>query len=53
VWPGGGIIHPTVVANGLAVGTWRLRRGDVSVEPFAEPPDAAAEVADLKRFLGA
>jgi hypothetical protein len=53
VWPGGGIIHPTVVTNGLAVGTWRLRHGEVTVEPFAERPDVAAEVADLKRFLGA
>jgi hypothetical protein len=59
VWPGGGIIRPTVVANGRAVGTWRLtRRGNrvqVGLEPF--DPDrelgAADEVEDVRRFLGA
>ena len=53
VWPGGGIIHPTVVANGVAVGTWRLRQAEVSVEPFDSGLDAAAEIADVRRFLGA
>jgi hypothetical protein len=51
VWPGGGIIRSTVVANGRAVGTWRLARGAVTVEPFAGEIDAAAEVADVVRFL--
>jgi hypothetical protein len=53
VWPGGGIIHPTVVANGRAVGTWRLRGGAVTVDPFGEAPDAAGEVADMRGFLSA
>ncbi|MEA2448275.1 MAG: hypothetical protein QOG63_207 [Thermoleophilaceae bacterium] len=55
VWPGGGIIRPTVVANGRAVATWRLeRRGkrvDVTVDPFGEEVDAAAEITDVQRFL--
>lgn len=54
VWPGGGIVRPTVVENGLAVGTWRRTGADVSVEPFPGlDVDAADEVADVKRFLGA
>jgi hypothetical protein len=54
VWPGGGIVRPAVVANGVAVGTWRRSGGAVSIEPFAGAPavDTADEVADVKRFLG-
>jgi hypothetical protein len=56
VWPGGGIVRPTVVANGLAVGTWRQKRSGkriaIDVEPFAgAEPDVAAEIADVRRFL--
>ena len=55
VWPGGGIVRPTVVANGRAVATWRIRsrgkRHDVEVEPFGDAPGADAEVADVRRFL--
>jgi winged helix DNA-binding protein len=52
VWPGGGIVRPTVVANGLAVGTWRRTGTAVSIEPFPGAElDAAAEAADVKRFL--
>ena len=53
VWPGGGIIRPTVVENGLAVGTWRLRGKRLDVEPFGEPVDTAAEEEDVLRFLSA
>jgi hypothetical protein len=62
VWPGGGLLHPTVLVDGLAAGTWRMRRRrgpvDVLVEPFGTLPDGARpalerEVADLGRFLGA
>jgi hypothetical protein len=61
VHPGGGIIHPALVVDGRARGTWRSkrkRRGvDVVVEPFEALPsvtrrDLDAEVADLARFLG-
>jgi hypothetical protein len=53
VWPGGGIIRPTVVENGLAVGTWRLRGRRLDVEPFGEPADTGAEEEDVLRFLSA
>jgi hypothetical protein len=53
VWPGGGIVRATVVANGLVIGTWR-RSGRVSVELFPEASvDAAplaAEVAAVEAF---
>ncbi|MEW5986011.1 MAG: crosslink repair DNA glycosylase YcaQ family protein [Chloroflexota bacterium] len=58
---GGGIVQPTVVVDGRAVGTWQSQikknHPAVVVEPF-EPLAAevevglAAEVADLSRFLG-
>jgi winged helix DNA-binding protein len=52
VWPGGGIVRQTVVANGLAVGTWRRTGADLSIEPFPGfELDAADEVADVNRFL--
>lgn len=37
VWPGGGVIRPTVVADGLAVGTWARRDAGraVHVDAFA------------------
>lgn len=61
--PGGGIIHPVVVADGLVVGTWRRpgRAGAVTADLF-EPdvPDVGrarsladavqAEAADVVRF---
>ena len=51
VWPGGGIIRPTVVADGLVIGTWSRKAGAVHIdafEPFpariqralSPPPDA-------------
>jgi hypothetical protein len=53
VWPGGGWIHPVVLLDGVAAGTWRLERGDVVVETWAEVPSEGlgAEIDDLKRFL--
>jgi hypothetical protein len=58
VWPGGGMVRPTVVENGLAVATWRRRGAALDVEPFdsARPPDPvrlAEELDDVRRFLGA
>jgi hypothetical protein len=54
VWPGGGIVRPTVVENGRAVGTWRRRGAKVELEPFPGHELAAAdEIADVERFLSA
>jgi hypothetical protein len=51
VLPGGGIIRPTVLADGRVAGTWRLEHGKPEVKPFRPPgPDVAAEVADVIRF---
>ncbi|SHF90655.1 winged helix DNA-binding domain-containing protein [Streptoalloteichus hindustanus] len=58
VWPGGGVIRPTVVADGLAIATWSHRSGARSVhteafEPF--PPQIQSgldtEKAAVARFL--
>ena len=59
VMPGGGLIRPTIIVDGVAMGTWAARRkgGTVEVElnPFgsldAETRAAiTAEVADIERF---
>ncbi|CAN5154095.1 winged helix DNA-binding domain-containing protein [soil metagenome] len=61
VHPGGGWLHPVLLVDGRAAGTWnaRQRRGAlvVTVQPFAElgPPvrDAVrAEADDVARFHG-
>jgi hypothetical protein len=66
VCPGGGILHPVVLADGRVVGTWRRGSGERPTVTLAEPaagaagpdelaggPDAlAAEVDDVIRFLG-
>lgn len=56
VWPGGGIIRPTVVANGRATGTWRIARSGariaIELEPFATTALAAADEAEeVRRFV--
>ena len=51
VWPGGGIVRPAIVANGLAVGTWRRAGSKITVEPFGPDVDAGDELADIDRFL--
>ncbi|NUS13536.1 MAG: winged helix DNA-binding domain-containing protein [Streptomyces sp.] len=45
VWPGGGVIRATAVADGLAVATWTRGPGrhPVLVEPFEPLPPAVAE----------
>jgi hypothetical protein len=54
VWPGGGIVRPTVVVDGLGAGTWRRAGGEVEIEPFgSDAIDAADEIADVQRFLSA
>jgi len=52
VWPGGGWIHPVVLVDGIAAGTWRA---DGSVDPWRRIPEGglADELADVRRFLGA
>jgi hypothetical protein len=57
---GGGILHPIVLVDGRAVGTWKSKPKknslEVIVEPFEElAPQAVqgteAEIADMGRFL--
>jgi len=57
--PGGGLIRPPLVVDGVAVGTWSRRRkgGSIAVEldPFEELGDETTaavreEVQDLDRF---
>jgi Winged helix DNA-binding domain len=58
VWPGGGTIRPTVIADGLAVATWTRHSGGrmIQVEAF-EPlsleiqTEVDAETAAVMRFL--
>ena len=58
---GGGIIHPALLVDGRAVGTWETKRRrdslSVVIEPFEELDGSylagiRAEVSDLGRFLG-
>jgi hypothetical protein len=61
VHPGGGIIRPTILVGGRAVGTWTRKRSgrklSITVNPF-EPlhkkvrASVDAEVEDIGRFLG-
>jgi winged helix DNA-binding protein len=54
VWPGGGIVRPTVVANGRAVATWKRSGTKVELDPFGRARvDAREEIADVRRFLDA
>ena len=59
--PGGGIVRPTITADGRIVGTWSSRRSgrrlSVTIEPFRPLEPAVSdgvegEVADLGRFEG-
>lgn len=58
---GGGILHPTVLVDGRAVGTWKSVRKKDGLEVLVEPfealapqvhPGLEAELLDLARFLG-
>lgn len=62
VYPGGGVIRATVVADGLAVGTWTLDRSRktpvVRVEPFGAlnsgvEAEIASEATSVGRFFDA
>ncbi|HWT92846.1 MAG TPA: crosslink repair DNA glycosylase YcaQ family protein, partial [Solirubrobacteraceae bacterium] len=53
VHPGGGLLRATVVDDGVAIATWSLRAGRVTLSPFdatAPLPDLAAEIADVEGF---
>lgn len=61
IFPGGGILHPALLVDGRAAGTWRIKRHrthvEVNVEPFEEltpdiQPGLELEVEDLAHFLG-
>jgi hypothetical protein len=47
VHPGGGLLRAVVLEDGRAVGTWQLRGGRVTVEPFAEIRDSAGLLAEI------
>jgi uncharacterized protein YcaQ len=58
---GGGMVHPTLIVDGRAIGTWKIQRQKSSLhvvlEPFEEldseiQPGLEAEVLDIARFLG-
>ena len=53
VHPGGGILRAVATVDGLAVGTWRIRRrGDrvtVEIEPFAALAPGAARALEQRR----
>jgi Winged helix DNA-binding domain len=61
VWPGGGIIRPTVLVDGIAVATWSTNRSAarnaITIDAFAPIDDEARaaiahEVEDVGRFEG-
>jgi DNA glycosylase AlkZ-like len=49
--PGGGIIRPVVVADGIVVGTWQPNPVRPKLFGDADPAALAAETADIIRFL--
>jgi hypothetical protein len=51
-----GLFRPFLLVDGIAAGLWRLRAGDVTLEPFAPLPRGVertldAEADDVQRFL--
>jgi hypothetical protein len=51
-----GIFRPFAMVKGRAVGTWRLNRGKVTIEPLGKVSKAAAaalaaDAADVERFM--
>ncbi|WP_051864719.1 winged helix DNA-binding domain-containing protein [Streptosporangium roseum] len=53
VHPGGGILRPTVLVDGVIRGTWSLNGSMLTVSPFeAERLPVQAEAEDVSRFLG-
>jgi hypothetical protein len=61
IMPGGGLIRPTILVDGVAVGTWVMRRKgravDVEVSPCGKldagvEEAVRAEIEDIRRFEG-
>jgi hypothetical protein len=61
IHPGGGTLQPALLIDGVARGTWRMRRRgaglDVTVQPFDDlPPEVyraiEREAVDVGRFVG-
>ena len=61
IHPGGGLLHPTLLVDGRAAGTWKTQRKagrlDLLVSPFdslapGALPGLEAEAVDVGRFLG-
>jgi hypothetical protein len=59
ILPGGGMLRPAVLIDGLAAGTWSLAargsRRTVAIDWFRDPADSAdlrAEQVSVERFLG-
>ncbi|MCE2488746.1 MAG: AlkZ family DNA glycosylase [Anaerolineae bacterium] len=61
IHPGGGIIRPSLLLDGVVRGRWQLKRSRRSLTIFVTPfvplprarlPQLEAEVADVGRFLG-
>ena len=51
VWPGGGLIRPTVIADGLAVATWTRGSGarSVQVDAFEPVPPQIEQGIDMEK----
>jgi hypothetical protein len=47
VHPGGGLIRAVVLENARAAGTWRLRAGRVTVDPFTEVTDTPGLTTEI------
>lgn len=61
IHPGGGLLHPTLLVDGRAAGTWKTQRKgshlDLLVSPFDSLapealPGLEAEATDVGRFMG-
>ncbi|MFJ5546138.1 winged helix DNA-binding domain-containing protein [Streptomyces sp. NPDC093225] len=51
VWPGGGLIRPTVIANGLAIATWTRGSGSrsIQVDAFEPVPPQIEQGIDVEK----
>jgi uncharacterized protein YcaQ len=61
IHPGGGILHPTLLVDGRAAGTWKTQRKGGRLDLLVSPFDSLAsevltgleaEAADVGRFMG-